>query len=155
MKIPKIVSSGPGELMKLNQFRKKILSKFMVWGAMTPTRLSELHIVPQNTSINAVYYQKNILNETLAPMLNLNHSNGPLIGRKCPEKKSDMTFMQDGAHCNTAHTTLLWLQDQEIKFWDKDEWPPNFLDLNPIENLWSILEETMKSEKKQLMEIEN
>ena len=64
-----------------------------------------------------------------------------------------MTFMQDGARCHTAHTTLQWLQDQEIKFWGKDEWPPNSLDLNPIENLWSILEETMKSEKKQSTEI--
>ena len=127
----------------------------MVWGAMISTCLWELHIVPQNTSINAVYYQKNILNETLAPMFNFNRSNGPLIGRKCPEKKSDMTFIKEGARFHTAHTTLQGLQDQEIKFWGKDEWPPNSLDLNPIENLWSILEETMKSEKMQLMEIEN
>ena len=127
----------------------------MVWGAMTSTCLSELHIVPQNMSINAEYYQKNILNENLVPMLNRNRSTGPLTVRKCPEKKSEMTFMQDGARCHTGHTTLQWLHDHEIKFWGKDEWPPNSPDLNPIENLWSILEETMKSEKKQPIDIKD
>ena len=105
--------------------KMKFSPKVMVWGAMTSTCLSELHIVPQNMSINAEYYQKNILNENLVPMLNRNRSTGPLTVRKCPEKKSEMTFMQDGARCDTAHTTLQGLQDQEIKFWVKDEWLPN------------------------------
>ena len=60
-----------------------------------------------------------------------------------------MIFMQDGARCHTAATTIQWLEDKEINYWGKAEWPPNSPDLNPIENLWSILEETMKSEKDQ------
>ena len=127
----------------------KFSPKVMVWGAMTSTCLSELHIVPQNTSINADYYQENILGKNLLPMFDRRSVTGPLTGRKCPEIKSEMIFMQDGARCHTAATTIQWLEDKEINYWGKAEWPPNSPDLNPIENLWSILEETMKSEKDQ------
>ena len=127
----------------------KFSPKVMVWGAMTSTCLSELHIVPQKTSINADYYQKNILGKNLLPMFDRRSVTGPLTGRKCPEIKSELIFMQDGARCHTAATTIQWLEDKEINYWGKGEWPPNSPDLNPIENLWSILEETMKSEKDQ------
>ena len=127
----------------------KFSPKVMVWGAMTSTCLSELHIVPQKTSINADYYQENILGKNLLPMFDRRSVTGPLTGRKCPEIKSEMIFMQDGARCHTAATTIQWLEDKEINYWEKAEWPLNSPDLNPIENLWSILEETMKSEKDQ------
>ena len=66
---------------------------------------------------------------------------GPIIKRK-----SEMVFMQDGARClSAAAATSQWLHDHHIKFWGKSEWPPNSPYLNLIENLWSILEEEMKS----------
>ena len=129
--------------------KMKFPPKVMVWGAMTSSCTSKLHIVPQKVSMDAVYYQENILQEILVPMLRRTRTTGPLDGRKCPDIMSEMTFMQDGARCHTAATTLQWLQDHEIKFWGKEEWPPNSPDLNPIENLWSILKEDMASEKKQ------
>ena len=76
--------------------KMKFSPKVMVWGAMTTTCLSELHIVPQNTTINAVYYQENILEKNLLPMMDRRRAVGPIINRKCPEIKSEMTFMQDG-----------------------------------------------------------
>ena len=60
---------------------------------------------------------------------------------------SEMIFMQDGASAHTARTTSKWLEDHKINFWRKEEWPPNSPDLNLIENLWSILEETIKDRK--------
>ena len=53
---------------------------------------------------------------------------------------SEMVFMQDGAKAHTAALTLEWLEDHQV-------WP-NSPDLNPIENLGSILEEEQKCEKK-------
>ena len=41
----------------------------MVWGAMSPSDLSELHIVPQGTSVKADYYIHNILELVLLPLL--------------------------------------------------------------------------------------
>ena len=131
------------ETIELMKFSPKV----MVWGAMTSTCLSELHIVPQKTSIDAVYYQENILEKNLLPMMSRTATTGDLTERKCPRKKSELVFMQDGARCHTAATTTQWLQDNEIQFWGKDEWPPNSPDLNPIENLWSILQESMQKEK--------
>ena len=53
--------------------------------------------------------------------------------------------MQDGARCHNAVKGLQWLQDHQ--------WPSNSPNLNPVENLWSILEEEMKSEKNQSQNI--
>ena len=69
------------------------------------------------------------------------------MGRKLPLPKSEMVFMQDGAKAHTAAATSQWLQDQEVEFWSKEVWPPNSPDLNPIENVWPILEELVVSEK--------
>ena len=59
---------------------------------MTSTCLSELHIVPQKTSINADYYQENILEKNLLPMFDRRSVTGSLTGRKCPEIKSEIFF---------------------------------------------------------------
>ena len=57
--------------------------------------------------------------------------------------------MQDGARWHTAATSLQGLRDHQVNFWGKEEWPPNLSNLNPIENLWSMLKEIMKSGKNQ------
>ena len=48
----------------------KFSPKIMVWGAISATSLSELHIVPQNTSVTADYYTENILTNNLLLMFN-------------------------------------------------------------------------------------
>ena len=55
----------------------------------------------------------------------------------------DLTFMQDNAPCHKTRLVVDFLNQNSIKTLD---WPPQSLDMNPIENLWSIIKK--KRQKK-------
>ena len=48
--------------------KQKFSPKVLIWGAMTSTCLSELHVIPQKTSVDGQYYRENILKNSLLPM---------------------------------------------------------------------------------------
>jgi len=52
-----------------------------------------------------------------------------------------MTFVQDGAPPHTAKATQSWCSKNLPNFIAKEEWPANSPGINPIENLWSIIDE--------------
>ncbi len=59
-------------------------------------------------------------------------------------------FMQDGAPCHRSKIVTDFLKKKDIK---KLDWPGNNPDLNPIENLWTVLKD--KVAEKQPTSIDN
>ena len=50
--------------------------------------------------------------------------------------ENGFNFLQDNAPSHTARNTCKWLEDHSINYM---AWPANSSNLNPIENLWSII----------------
>ena len=58
---------------------------------------------------------------------------------------SDWTFQQDGATPHTHQLSQEWCQDNLPAFFDKDRWPPNSPDLNPLDySIWDELAQSIK-----------
>ena len=50
-------------------------------------------------------------------------------------------FQQDNAPAHTGRLVQDWLAENGLMFWDKNLWPPNSPDLNPLDYfVWSVVE---------------
>ncbi len=59
-------------------------------------------------------------------------------------KDADFIFQQDLSPAHTAKSTKSWLNDHGVGVLD---WPANSPDLNPRENLWSIVKSKMRNKR--------
>ena len=50
-------------------------------------------------------------------------------------------FMKDGAPAHKTNLTQQFSRDSNIPFIPREEWPGNSPDLNPIDNLWDLLQQ--------------
>ena len=61
------------------------------------------------------------------------------------DEKEGWELQQDKATCHTAKSTKAWLERHEVAV--VEGWPTKGDAMNPIENLWAILDEKLESKK--------
>ena len=123
----------------------KFPAKIQVWGMMSHRALSELHIIPQKQNVIGEYYREKILKGTCMDAIRRTANSGTILERSMIEKMSESILMQDGAPAHTAKLTQAWCSEHLPSYWAKVDWPGNSPDLNPIENLLSILADKLSN----------
>jgi hypothetical protein len=115
------------------QQKRKFPQKVMVWLGVCSRGVSPLVIFEKGTVDHARY-----INKVLPVALKYGNQ---MFG-------DDWVFQQDGATSHTHHLTQQWCKDNFSTFIDKDHWPPNSPDLNPLDySIWNELVKAIQWDK--------
>ena len=132
---------GSQECDVLPAYQVKQSAKVMGWGGMTGRGLTRLHILRSVQTLTFEYYVKEILEKEVKPLTSRRQVTGGPMERKLFSSNKAMTFAQDGAPAHTSKVAQTWCHKNLPKFIPKDVWPANSPDLNPVENIWSIIDD--------------
>jgi hypothetical protein len=103
--------------------------KIMVWGSFAAHGVGVLHMV-EGIMTKEVYL--NVLNDAMIPSADM------LFDRE------NWIFQQDNDPKHTAKVVKAYFEEENVPLMD---WPTQSPDLNPIENLWSILDARLKDRR--------
>lgn len=107
----------------------KFSPKLMIAGGFCANGVTKLHFIENGSTITGKYYRDDIL------PIYFDAINNPVLF----SSKRNVTFMQDGAPAHGTSENMKNLNESIENVWGKGIWTGNSPDLNPIENLWSIL----------------
>ena len=109
-------------------------SSIMVWGCITWNGPGPLHFCDGN--VNGKHYKSNL------------EKNLPLAKKKLKLPK-DFIFLQDNAPAHTAKLCQEFYKEKKLNLMP---FPPNSPDLNPIENVWSHIENEIRYKPLNILE---
>ena len=115
---------------------------------MSASGLSAIHIMLQGQTVDAEYYVEDILEKEVKPLLKRSKRTNEATTNKMVVNKRRFTFQQDGAPAHTSKHAQDWCLQNLPSFINKDDWPGNSPNLNPMENLFSILNEKVYCDPK-------
>ena len=130
-------------LLRRPKFLQHISSKWIIWGGMTGCGLYwDTFFTPRTDFESRLLHQQHIREsgEACPSPQKCEWNNRQ---KKLFSSNRHMTFVQDGAPAHAAKATQAWCKKNLPNFIEKTCWPPNSPDINPVENLWSIMDEVV------------